>query len=372
MSVEIASVQRPPVDIVVTGKIGNSQVFRFVMDNVCRMVDSGVARRVVFSGWHVDLQEHAALFQELRARGVLAIDNGETLPLRSYGNFFDQMKTLAGALNHIEDGAWVLKLRTDLLFYDSDATIRNLVETYVGLPANGYDFLHRIWIPFFSPRQAFFMADHCYMGRAGDLRRFVQYDAHFEAQGIDIPAHGTSSRHVAAASPEIRLWIAPFLHRYPLLRAYLDTLPYTMNGHATFRSVQDFQLHHPLHQEFLALYWDIVDRVFQVGPGKYILCTGQDHEGRLLARASAPDNYQQDFIADAESPSGIAQRDPAHFSNCESLRRFLHNGAHPARPEFAAALVRAREHVHTPGRYQAFQAYLTQLQAVARASFAPE
>ena len=283
--------------------------------------------------------------------------------MRSIGHYWEQVKTLAGGLACIEDGVHVFKTRTDILFLGGDETVQDIVSKHVGFPAQLEGFKQRIWIPSFVGLQPFFMADQCFLGLAEDLRKFLAYDATFEASGVHIPLFPGSQTHPSAASAEIRFWITPFVHKFGQLREYLDVIPYSMNGYAHYPALQEYQLQSEHYQEYLALYWQVLSRLFQVSEGSFVIAHGLDAEGRVIVRAKSHAHNPPDFIQAAchlETPF------PVSFSSDQGLASFLLGDARaPFFQIYSQAASRSAHYAYTPDRRDGFQRYKDELSRLA-------
>ncbi|MDD5029335.1 MAG: hypothetical protein PHH58_07530 [Rhodoferax sp.] len=351
------------VDGLVTGKIRDPQVFLQVMSMMIRLRERGVFRRVILSAWHDDLAAQATAVAALTQAGVLIVDNGADLPVRSCGNYWEQVKTLQGGLERIEDGVLMFKTRTDMLFYGGDDTVANIVGQNQGFACHAFGIKHRIWIPSFVALQPFFMADQCFMGLAEDFRRFMRFDADIEAQGTEVALYPGSLTHPAAASAEIRFWLQPFLEQFEVLRSYRKVWPLSMNGHPQYPVLQAFQLGAPVFQEYLAVYWSILYEAFRVSEGKFCIVNSIDAQGKVIVRANAHSNNSVEFIADALD---LKTPYPVSFSSDIGLKRLIEVGTDSFRLSmYEPAYQRVREFSYTPERIRLFDNYLKQLTAIA-------
>jgi hypothetical protein len=351
------------VDILITGKIRSREICLGVFSMAARLRAAGVFRRIVFSGWREDFEQHADLIQQLEALQVVLVDNGPALPVRSIGHYWEQVKTLQGGLACIEDGVHVFKTRTDMLFFEGDETVRGLVSKNVGFPSGMEGFSEKIWIPSFVGVQPFFMADQCFLGLAEDLRKFIAYDATFESSGVHVPLFPGSQTHPSAASAEIRFWITPFLHKFQFLREYLDIVPYSMNGYPHYPALQEYQLQSGLYQEYLAVYWQVLHRLFRVSEGSFVISNGLDEQGRIIVRAKAHTHNPDDFIhavRHLESPF------PVSFSSDQSLSNFLCGDATaPFFEVYSQAASRVSVYAYSAERRDGYRRYKQELAQLA-------
>jgi hypothetical protein len=338
------------VDCLVTGRVRNSQVFEAAMSPLLVLRSQGMFRRIVLSVWNDDVAENPGLMDSLVSQGVVLIQNGGPLPVRSVGNYWEQVKTLEGGLGDIEDGVHVFKTRTDMLYFGGATTIADIVQRNVGIPSGQHGFQYKIWIPSFVAFWPFFMADQCYLGAAKDLRHFLRFDADVEAKGIPIALYPGSTTHPSAASAEIRFWLQPFLDRFPLLREYSSIWPHAMNGHAIYPDIQLHLWQNPLYQEYLAVYWKLIADLFRVSEGKFGIVQQIDEQGRAVVRARAHENNSTAFVSDILQ---LRTPYPVSFSTDAGLRALVQEGTDQAHAAlFRDAWQRIGCYEKTPQRMQ--------------------
>lgn len=351
------------VDGLITGKIRDAQVFLQVMSMMIRLRDKGVFRRIIFSGWHEDMLSLGDLVINLKNNGVTVVDNGNSLPIKSCGHYWEQVKTLQGGLEQIEDGVLFFKTRTDILFYGGDETVAEIVVSNQGFPCHSFGIKHKIWIPSFVALQPFFMADQCFLGLTDDFRRFLRFDADVEAQDINVPFYPGSKTHPAAASAEIRFWLQPFLDKFEALWSYRKIWPHSMNGHPQYPQIQAFHMNSPIYQEYLSIYWSILNASFRVSEGKFCIVNGLDTDGKYIVRANAHSNNSLSFMNDALN---LLTPYPVSFSTDLGLKKLLETGEDQFRHLiYEPAYQRATSFKLTPERMKSFQIYVNDLISIA-------
>lgn len=351
------------VDGLITGKIRDVQVFLQVMSMMIRLREKGIFRRIIFSGWQEDILSLGDLVIHLKNNGVTVVDNGNSLPIKSCGHYWEQVKTLQGGLEQIEDGVLFFKTRTDILFYGGDETVAEIVANNQGYLSHSFGIKHKIWIPSFVALQPFFMADQCFLGLTDDFRRFLRFDADIEAQNIDVPFYPGSKTHPAAASAEIRFWMQPFLEQFEALRSYRKVWPHSMNGHPQYPEIQAFHLNSPIYQEYLSIYWSILNSSFRVSEGKFCIVNGLDTDGKYIVRAYSHSNNSLLFINDAVN---LITPYPVSYSTDLGLKRMLDTSDDLFRYSvYEPAFLRATSFKLTPERMSNFDAYFKDLISIA-------
>jgi hypothetical protein len=351
------------IDLLITGKVRDAQVSQMAIACLLPLIRSRFFRRAIFSGWNDDLLKFPEFFRFLQSENIIFVNCGDGLAVRSQWNYWEQIKTLDCGLMQIEDGVYVFKTRCDLIIPNGEDFLPAFLTSKIGVVADCYGLKYKIWIPSFVPAQPFFMADQCYMGSAEDLRRFLIYDASYEASGTSIPFYPGSTSHPSAAATETRFWISPFLNAFPILREYLYVLPFSMNGFDFYKKIEDFQFDSSIYLEYVSLYWHIVSRTFQISALPFVLGHSIEESGRVTYRAKSHDFAADNFIEDVLSRHKIF---PISVSDDAGFHRFL-----AGRIEsdfyraFQQALSRALNHAHTPSRRAAFLHYLSRLSEVA-------
>lgn len=340
------------VDCLVTGRIRSAPVLSAALYPLIQLRNQGVFRRVILSLWSDDVVSHSDVVANFQAHGVVLVENGSGVPIRSVGNYWEQVKTLESGLNEIEDSVNVFKTRTDILYFGGIETIKKIVKDNVGVPSGRHGFKQKIWIPSLVAFWPFFMADQCFLGLTADLRRFIRYDAAVEAKSIEIAMFPGSTSHFSAASPEIRFWIQPFIDEYPLLREYGDIWPYSMNGYPVYPAIQEYLLNSPLYQEYLAVYWKIVCDAFLVSEGKFCIAQGIDENSQVQIRARSPENNSINLYEEA---SQLKIPFPVSFSTDAGVRLLAEGGQNVAfREEFRQAWNRVQSYSRTEDRIRQF------------------
>jgi hypothetical protein len=301
-----------PVSLLLTGKIRDIRITEVVFQTLLPLVRTGMFREVVFSGWQDDQTQFPEFFDRLAHEGIKFVSSGQGLAIRSKWNFWEQMATLENGLNYIEDGVYVFKTRCDLIVPNIAKVIGSILWANIGVHCGAYGFKKKIWVPSFVPAQPFFIADQCYLGLAEDLRKFVNFDATYEAKGVEIPFYPGSTSHPSAAATESRFWIAPFLSAHPLLREYLEIIPYSMNGFSHYNDLERFQIEQLYYQEYLALYWHVVHQIFRISRLEFYLGHHVDDTGRIMVRARshnfAADNFIHDvFYTEKKFPTSVSE-----------------------------------------------------------------
>jgi hypothetical protein len=353
-----------PVDLLITGKIRDAQISELVIQSYIPLIHSKVFRKAIFSGWEDDRIKYPDFFEFLEKSGIEFRSCGFGSHVRSHWNFWEQLLTLEYGLNAIEDDVYVFKSRCDLFIPDAINAIPLLLKLNKEITCNAFGIKNKIWIPSFVPAQPFFLADQCYFGLSQDLRKFLNYDASYEVKNVNIPLYPGSETHPSAAATESRFWSSVFLHQFPILREYLEVLPYSMNGYSHYNDLERFQLENNFYQEYLSIYWYIVSQVFRVSSLQFYLCHSLDPKGNLVIRAKSHDFEAKNFMKDVFTEN---KNYPTSISKDYGFQKFVRGeDDNEYYSKYQKALRRALNYSKSRDRKYKFSLYLAELSKIAK------
>jgi hypothetical protein len=165
------------VTVVIVGLVRDEAMFDRSLAGYARLVAAGLVERIVVSTWTEELEERPGLVALCRKYGcqvVASPDPGIRLVPGLTSSLAPQSIGLRQALGCIPDDGMVLKTRPDLVF-DQDFLGRLLIRAQGPEfdAAPGSPLKKRIWVPWADFLFPFFIADECFLGRCGDLRRLT-------------------------------------------------------------------------------------------------------------------------------------------------------------------------------------------------------
>jgi hypothetical protein len=256
------------VAIAFCGLVRDSGIFRRALAPALALRAQGRVQRVLLSTWRGEVDRFEDGAAGLRALGVEVIESDFPERLAVPGNVFQQMLALDRALDQIDEDWLVLRTRPDVVFSDEDALASVLFQPRppVSVPeGKACIFAERVWVAYFLPATPFLAADQVFLGRASDLRCLCSYSLFTEAYHISSRPNEQIPKNTSGASAEIRRFLAPFLHAYPILREYQFVWPKHAIGTSLLPEVALYNFRSRLYHEYLALWLDLVRRYFVVG-----------------------------------------------------------------------------------------------------------
>lgn len=253
----------------VCGQVRDPEIFQAALAPLLGLRARKALDTIFVSTWREDVEAHPGLPAWLAAHGIVLEVSVLPPRLEVPGNVFQQMLTLGRVLDRVDDDAVVLRMRGDAVA--TEDAIEALFVTNRRLPlavrlgSSEPVFSERVWAPFFIARLPFFVGDQMFLGRARDLRRLTNYELETEAYGITSRPCEVSPRYSSGSAPEIRRYLTPFLHRFPLLREYAFVWPKHCNGTQLMPAVSAYNLASPIFLEYVALHLWAVNTYFRIG-----------------------------------------------------------------------------------------------------------
>ena len=243
-----------PLNIVVTGQLRTPERFERSLHDWAALRAAGIVGRVVVVTWEQEAIERAECCRLVSELGGEIVTRPEP-PVRGIGHIWPQTLALDVGLQCFDDHEPVLKTRTDLWM---DPT---LIRELAAGPAmrepptlSEVVFEQRVWVPWFELTKPFYLADECFAGLAGDLRKLINYDESYSLL-YDI---GCGITH-------IRRFLPAFRANFPVLQRFLDT--YTDAGHFSpdrWARVTEL-LQDDRYLDVLAAYYQILAGAFRIG-----------------------------------------------------------------------------------------------------------
>src|ERR1700723_1086829 len=115
---DISSSRQPmkSITVLLVGQVRNQHVLLRTVENLAAFRDKGLVNRVSLSTWTGEIPKISHLLPQLDAAGVTVKWVDEPVAnLSAPGNIVNQMRGVDLALETVEDTAWVLRARPDLL-----------------------------------------------------------------------------------------------------------------------------------------------------------------------------------------------------------------------------------------------------------------
>src|ERR1700675_1606116 len=105
-----------PITVLIVGQVRNQHVLLHSIANLAALQNRGLVNRVILALWTQELLKIRHLLPRLQAAGVMVTTADEPDPQWFVpGHMMNQMGGIDLALETVEDNAWVLRARPDLL-----------------------------------------------------------------------------------------------------------------------------------------------------------------------------------------------------------------------------------------------------------------
>ena len=198
------------VFVVVTGLVRDPQLFSRSLSSLRSL---SAVSEIILSTWDTEVQENASILSEFQHKhGITIIANPE--PDKWNGNLLSQMKSLYAGLNHVPEGSYVLKTRTDVCI-EPDA-LRYVFEKDLTLkPSQNFSqirhpFDEKVCVWGVEATSPFYIHDLFFFGRHADISRLVNMDIRYDV------LYELSKEKI-----HIRRFLHPFLHEFPIFEKFL-------------------------------------------------------------------------------------------------------------------------------------------------------
>ena len=288
------------ITVLLVGQVRNRHVLLSTVENLVALRDKGLVGQVVLSTWTNEVPRIRHLLPRLETAGVTVKWVDEPVAnLSAPGNIVNQMRGVDLALETVEDTAWVLRGRPDLLV-DFDM-VASLSAADMSLDQPGV-LAHKIWTPFVELCQPMCMSDIAFFGHYADIVKLQNFDSFLEVAGTNL---GTAlgMKPITSYDAEIRRYTPALYSAYPILREYYRiSNRFFLGIHELRRAMLVMLYGDDFYWQYMAAYFDILKTYFWIGRDLV--------ESRvLLAR---PDDFDQ-----ADRLSCV------DFSRCDYVRQVL-------------------------------------------------
>lgn len=257
------------LQIVFCGQIRTPKLFELSLRQVAGMIDRGQVAGAVIATWPSEIDAHASLFDRLRHPAIRLVKvnppSGVTVP----HSYFHQMTLLYGALRVLPTDALVLKTRPDILFdlQDLPALAQRLLDAPLP-PRDPFVFERRVWVPQFEATAPFCMNDLLFLATRHDAMQLCNFDMSFELNNffLDRPEQRLPE---VPSSAEIRRYLHPFCHKFPLFEEYSEVLHLTYGGQPRRNEVMNYNISSNVYWDYMSLYLWIINNYFLIGRPNY-------------------------------------------------------------------------------------------------------
>jgi len=242
-----------PCSVVLTGQLRDPERLLASVRDWRRMGAEGLIDRIIVVTWREEADESPELCDQLQGLGAELIAL-PTPPIRGIGHVWPQTLALVRGLDALaNENGWVLKTRADLSI--DAGLLRSLLTSpgYLDPAPMASPFSARIWAPWFELTKPFYVADECFLGRAGDLRQLCNFDESYSLLW-----------DIGCGVTHIRRFIHPFRAVTSLFEPFLER--FTEAGH--FRNDRGLTLNRLLGDDdfltVLAAYYSVLATHFRI------------------------------------------------------------------------------------------------------------
>jgi hypothetical protein len=247
--------------------------------------------RILFVTWTGRIGQKSGLRNFLNNSEVEVIEKEEA-PVGGHHNIWHQMRALEFGLKEVSQNSRVLKTRTDVHINQEflERLFSNSIKYRDNISESGI-FSERIWTPFFSIEEPFFISDLSFFGTKSDLMKLINYDARYDFL-----------YNVQNALPEIRRFIHPYLEKYDFLENYLLKYPHRGENHVQDRrGLVKSRLNSTVYGSFFAFYYKIMLEDFYVEFDPMTFYDSSLDEVTWDGRVDTSQNFMNNFIQGPES-----------------------------------------------------------------------
>jgi hypothetical protein len=255
-----------PVTVLLVGQIRNQHVLMRSVGNLVMLRNDGLVSRIILATWFKELEKIGDLVPHLQAAGVMVTAAEEPDPQWFVpGHMMNQMRGIDLALETVEDDAWVLRARPDLLI--TRELVTKLAQADMALdPASpGGALAHKIWAPFAELTTPMCVSDIAFFGHYADIVKLQNFDFLHEVAASHLGT-GPGVRPIACYDAEIRRYAPAFFAAYPVIAEYYRLYNrFFLGVYELRRSMLAMLFNEPYYWQYLGAYLDILRRYFLIG-----------------------------------------------------------------------------------------------------------
>ena len=255
------------ITVLIVGQIRNQHVLMRSVENLAPLRSSGLVDRIILATWTSELEKIAPLRSRLAEVGVTVVSADEPDPQWFVpGHLMNQMRGIDLAMETVEDSAWLLRSRPDVLI-DADM-ITALAQADLSLaPADvrAAGPAHKIWAPFVELTQPMCLSDIIFFGQYADMIKLQNFDF-FHEVGRTHMLYLADGRALISYDAEVRRYAPAFFSSHPIISEYYRTYNrFYLGIHELRRSMIRTIFHEPFYWQYMAAYFDILSKYVLVG-----------------------------------------------------------------------------------------------------------
>ncbi|MGD0722950.1 MAG: hypothetical protein ABR970_18090, partial [Roseiarcus sp.] len=222
--------------------------------------------RIILATWTQERARIAHLLPAIEAAGVLVSAVDEPVAnMLAPGNIMNQMRGVDLALETVEDSAWVLRARPDLLIGAELIAALAAADMSLAAPGRAGAPAHRIWAPFAELCQPMCISDIVFFARYCDFAKLQNFDFFHEIAGTHLDT-GPGAPPLVSYDAEIRRYTPAFQAAYPILgEFYRVSNRFFLGVLELRRAMLAFLWGEDFYWQYMATYLEILERHFLIG-----------------------------------------------------------------------------------------------------------
>jgi hypothetical protein len=255
------------ITVVIAGQIRNQHVLMRSVENLAPLRSLGLVDRIILATWTEDVAKITSLLPRLAEVGVTVVSADE--PDAQWfvpGHMMNQMRGLDLAMETVEDTAWVLRTRPDVLIdADTIAALARADLTLAPADVGAGSLSHKIWAPFVELTQPMCLSDITFFGQYADIMKLQNFDFFHEVARTHM-FYLDNGKPLTSYDAEVRRYAPAFFGSHPIIAEYYRTYNRFYIGiHELRRAVLGTIFNEPFYWQYMAAYFDIINRYVLVG-----------------------------------------------------------------------------------------------------------
>jgi hypothetical protein len=254
------------ITVAMAGQIRNVPIFTHSLNIFVTARNAGYVDRIVVSTWTSELKKIEHLLPRLTANGVTVVSVDEPAATAGIpGTLAYQLRSIDLALETIEDTAWVLRTRPDILF--NAEAIAKLCEADLSIdaPWGGMALRHKLWVPFVEACQPMCISDLTFFGHYTDIVKLQHYDFFHEITRTSA-VFTPDGKPITSYDAEIRRYTPAFCSDYRIVMEYYRLYTNFLLGICEIRDgMLNILRGEDYYWQYMAMYFHILRKYFLIG-----------------------------------------------------------------------------------------------------------
>ena len=254
------------ITVLLVGQVRNQHVLMRSIENLVTLRNRGLVNQVILATWAEERRKIEHLLPRLAAAGVTVVGADE--PDAQWfvpGHLMHQMRGVDLALETVEDTAWVLRARPDLLIEVDMVASLAAADMSLDPSCAGGALAHKLWVPFVELCQPLCISDITYFGCYADIVKLQNFDFYHEVARTHLEM-SPGAKPITSYDAEVRRYAPAFFDAYPVLYEYYRIYNRFFLGILEMRRSMIRTLHQEVfYWQYMAIYFDILKKYFLIG-----------------------------------------------------------------------------------------------------------